>query len=241
MAQLTLSRSRFVVAFEAERRRLERDLHDGAQPRLVALNMTLGLARTADPDDVEPLLRQAQQELAATMLDLRELIQGIHPRLRTDRGLAVALDDLADRSPVPVSLSLDLPGRLPDPVEAAAYFAVCEALVNVAKHSGAKEASVSCVVTGSELRIEVRDDGRGGALEADGSGLAGLRDRLAVLDGTLSVFSPAGGPTVVQMSLPLAASSEMSATLAPLPEAAQRQAVASGQLYHSAGTDRAGR
>ena len=208
VAQLTASRSRIVAAFEAERRRLERDLHDGAQQRLVALNITLGLARTADPAEIEPLLLQAQQELAAAMLELRELIQGIHPRLLTDRGLAVALDDLADRSPVPVALSMDLPGRLPDPIEAAAYFVVCEALVNVTKHSGAREVSVSCAVTGSELRIEVRDDGRGGAVEADGTGLAGLRDRLAVLDGALSVLSPAGGPTVVRLRLPLVASSE---------------------------------
>ncbi|MCK9877827.1 sensor domain-containing protein [Frankia sp. Ag45/Mut15] len=216
LAQLTSSRSRFVAAFEAERRRLERDLHDGAQQRLVALNMTLGLARSVAPGDVEPLLLQAQQELAAAMRDLRDLIQGIHPRLLTDRGLAVALADLADRSSVPVTLSVDLPGRLPDPVEAAAYFVVCEALVNVARHSGADEAWVSGMVTGSELRIEVRDDGCGGAVEADGSGLAGLRDRLAVLDGSLRVLSPVGGPTQVRMSLPLVPGGDMS------PEPAQR-------------------
>ncbi|MFJ2776019.1 sensor domain-containing protein [Kitasatospora sp. NPDC087315] len=204
IGELVSSRARLVDAFEAERRRIERDLHDGAQQRLVALTMALGLARLDAPPGGPLAGRLAEAQLAAgeVLAEIRELINGIHPQVLTDRGLPDACADAADRSPVPVEVGFDLPGRLPPPVESAGYFAVSEALANVAKHSGARAARIHGRYTGGLLTIEVADDGRGGADPAGGTGLTGLADRVAVVDGTLTVSSPPGGPTLLRVEIP---------------------------------------
>ncbi|MFE6282783.1 sensor histidine kinase [Streptomyces sp. NPDC057877] len=204
VVELTRSRVRLVDAFEAERRRIERDLHDGAQQRLVALTMTLGLARLDAPPGgpLAERLTKAHQEATAALAELRELIQGIHPKVLTDYGLTAAVADAADRSAVPVDVTLELPGRLPEAVESAAYFVVSEALANVARHSGASRARVSGEHRGGRLVLSVSDDGRGGARAGAGSGLTGLADRVSVLDGRLSLASPAGGPTVLRVEIP---------------------------------------
>lgn len=190
-------------AFEAERRRIERDLHDGAQQRLVALTMTLGLARLdAPPGPVADLIAKAHDEAGEVLLALRELIRGIHPKVLADYGLPAAIPDVADRSAVPVDVSLDLPGRLPDAVEATAYFVVCEALTNIARHSGATRAGVVGRYAAGRLTVEVGDNGRGGASAGRGSGLIGLADRVSVLDGRLELSSPPGGPTLLRVELP---------------------------------------
>jgi signal transduction histidine kinase len=204
LVEVTASRARLVDAFELERRRIERDLHDGAQQRLVALSMSLGLARLDLPPD-SPAARQvgaAHEHAKQALAELRELIRGVHPQVLTDRGLPSAIEDAAARSPVPVSVDLSLPGRLPSPVELTAYFVVCEALANIAKHSRASRAGVRGRVADDRLVIEVRDDGVGGADPALGTGLAGLADRIAVADGRLLLSSPAGGPTLLRMELP---------------------------------------
>ncbi|MQY13937.1 hypothetical protein SRB5_40970 [Streptomyces sp. RB5] len=202
--ELTRSRARLVDAFEAERRRIERDLHDGAQQRLVALSMTLGLARL-DTEPGTPLhdrLTAAHDETRHVLADLRDLIQNIHPRVLTDYGLPAAVPDAADRSPVPVTTDVaDLP-RFPEPVEAAAYFVIREALANAAKHSGADGIRIEGTYRTGLLTLAVRDDGRGGADPAGGSGLTGLADRLAVLSGTLTLTSPPGGPTELRAEIP---------------------------------------
>ncbi|WP_434589924.1 sensor domain-containing protein [Streptomyces sp. A5-4] len=210
LTEVTRSRARLVNAFEAERRRIERDLHDGAQQRLVALTMTLGLARLDVPAGAGALadrLTRAHSEAGKVLTELRELIHGIHPQVLADYGLGAALADAADRSAVPVetdtgdNTDVELP-RLPAPVETAAYFAVCEALANVAKHSGASRAWITARHRAGRLAVVVRDDGAGGADPAAGSGLTGLADRVAVLDGTLSLTSPPGGPTVLCVEIP---------------------------------------
>ncbi|MFC9119096.1 sensor histidine kinase [Streptomyces sp. NPDC057067] len=201
--ELGRSRMRLVDAFEAERRRIERDLHDGAQQRLVALSMTLGLARLESPaEPLGGLLARAHEEAGEALVEIRELIRGIHPRVLTDRGLAAAVEDVADRSAVPVEVDLDLPERLPQPVETAVYFALCEALANVARHSGASRAWVTGRDDGERLTVEVRDDGAGGAATTGGTGLQGITDRLSVLDGRLLLSSPPGGPTVLRLDVP---------------------------------------
>ncbi|MGY0017685.1 sensor histidine kinase [Streptomyces sp. YJ-C3] len=201
--ELGRSRIRLVDAFEAERRRIERDLHDGAQQRLVALSMTLGLARLDAPDGpLGGLLATAQDEAATALVEIRELIRGIHPQVLTDRGLVAAVEDLADRSAVPVDVDFDLPGRPPEAIETAVYFAVSEALANVAKHSGASRAQVRGRLTKGQLVVEVEDDGHGGADTAQGTGLLGVADRVSVLDGRLLVSSPPGGPTVFRLQVP---------------------------------------
>ncbi|MFD7998270.1 sensor histidine kinase [Streptomyces mirabilis] len=201
--ELTWSRVRLVDAFETERRRIERDLHDGAQQRLVALTMTLGLARLdAPPGPLADQLAKAHEEAGKALAELRELIHGIHPKVLADYGLEAAVADAADRSAVPVDVDLELPGRLPQAVEAAAYFVVCEALANVAKHSGADRARVAGGHTEGRLSLEVRDDGRGGAAAGGGTGLTGLADRVSVLDGRLSLSSPPGGPTLLRVEIP---------------------------------------
>ncbi|MET7603668.1 sensor domain-containing protein [Streptomyces avermitilis] len=201
--ELASSRVRLVDAFEAERRRIERDLHDGAQQRLVALTMTLGLARLdAPPGPLADQLAKAHEEAGKALEELRELIHGIHPKVLADYGLEAAVADAADRSVVPVDVGLELPGRLPEAVEAAAYFVVCEALANVAKHSGASRAEVSGGHRDGRLVLEVHDDGGGGANAADGSGLTGLADRVSVLDGRLALSSPPGGPTLLRVEIP---------------------------------------
>jgi signal transduction histidine kinase len=204
LVEVTHSRARLVDAFELERRRIERDLHDGAQQRLVALTVALGLARIdLAPDSpaaarVDAAHTQAKEALA----ELRELIRGVHPQVLTDRGLPAAVADAAGRSPVRVGADVVLPRRLPPGVEVAAYFAVCEALANVAKHSRASRASVRGRLADGVLVLEVEDDGVGGADPAGGSGLTGLADRVAVVDGRLLLSSPPGGPTLVRVEIP---------------------------------------
>ncbi|WNZ11215.1 sensor domain-containing protein [Streptomyces sp. 11x1] len=201
LGEVTRSRARLVAAFEAERRRIERDLHDGAQQRLVSLSMTLGLARLDAPPELADRLAAAHREADRVLGELRELIHGIHPQVLADYGLPDALADAADRSAVPVELDVDLP-RFAESVESAAYFAVREALANIGRHSGAERAWITGRYTDGRLRVEVRDDGTGGADPARGTGLTGLADRLAVLDGTLTVHSPAGGPTALSLEIP---------------------------------------
>jgi signal transduction histidine kinase len=203
VVELARSRGRLVDAFEAERRRIERDLHDGAQQRLVALTMALGLARLdAPPGPLADQLARAHEEAGRALAELRELIHGIHPKVLADFGLQAAVADAADRSPVPVDVDLELPGRLSRAVETAAYFVVCEALANVARHSGASRAEVSGGYEDGRLQLRVSDDGRGGASADRGSGLTGLADRVSVLDGRLSLFSPPGGPTLLSVEIP---------------------------------------
>ncbi|MCF1646835.1 sensor histidine kinase [Streptomyces indiaensis] len=203
VVELARSRVRLVDAFEAERRRIERDLHDGAQQRLVALTMTLGLARLdAPPGPLADQLAKAHREAGTALAELRELIHGIHPKVLADYGLEAAVADAADRSAVPVDVDLELPGRLSPAVEAAAYFVVCEALANVGRHSGAGRAEVSGEHRDGRLLLRIRDDGRGGARAGEGSGLTGLADRVSVLDGRLSLSSPPGGPTLLRVEIP---------------------------------------
>jgi signal transduction histidine kinase len=191
----------------AERRRLERDLHDGAQQRLVALSLQLGLARAqidSDPPATSRMLDAAREELRQALEELRELARGIHPAVLTDRGLDAALESLADRTPVPVALDESPAERLPAPVEAAAYFVVAESLTNVARYARAHEAHVRVCRRDGTAVVEVRDDGVGGADAAGGTGLRGLADRLAALDGSLEVLSPPGGGTLVRATIPCA-------------------------------------
>jgi signal transduction histidine kinase len=205
--ELEESRRRGIVAGMAERRRLERDLHDGAQQRLVALSLQLGLARgqvDRDPGAAGRMLDAAREELRQALEELRELARGIHPAVLTDRGLDAALVSLADRSPLPVALDEVPPDRLPTAVEAAAYFVVAESLTNVAKYAHAHEAHVRVCRRNGAAVVEVRDDGVGGADAAGGSGLRGLADRLAALDGRLEVLSPPGGGTLVRATIPCA-------------------------------------
>ncbi|MFE9934938.1 sensor histidine kinase [Streptomyces hirsutus] len=203
VVELTRSRVRLVDAFEAERRRIERDLHDGAQQRLVALTMALGLARLdAPPGPLADQLAKAHGEAGKALEELRELIRGIHPKVLADYGLKAAVDDAADRSVVPVDVRLELSGRLPRAVEAAAYFVVCEALANTARHSGADRAEVTGGHRDGRLFLEIRDDGRGGADAGEGSGLTGLADRVSVLGGKISLSSPPGGPTLLRVEIP---------------------------------------
>ncbi|MGW2299781.1 sensor domain-containing protein [Streptomyces sp. NPDC001809] len=216
IGEVIASRARLVDAFEAERRRIERDLHDGAQQRLVALMMTLGLARLDAPPGgpLADQLAKAQAEAGQVLTELRELIHGIRPQVLADYGLGPALVDAADRSAVPVTTDVELP-RLPEPVESAGYFAGCEALANIGRHSGAARARITARHTDGVLRIEVEDDGRGAADPARGTGLTGLADRIAVLDGTLTITSPPGGPTLLRVEIPCPVPSERSASSSP--------------------------
>ncbi|WP_431031878.1 sensor histidine kinase [Streptomyces sp. P6-2-1] len=203
--ELTRSRARLADAFEAERRRIERDLHDGAQQQLVALTMTLGLARMELGDDEAPgaaLVERARGEARRALEQLRELVRGIHPQVLTDHGLAAAVDEVARRGPLPVQVDIALPHRLPARVESTAYFTITETLTNAVRHSGGTRVLVSARLRGGRLVLRVRDDGRGGADPAAGSGLLGLAERLAVLDGRLEVSSPKGGPTEVRVEVP---------------------------------------
>ncbi|MEV5969773.1 sensor domain-containing protein [Streptomyces sp. NPDC051921] len=210
IGEVTASRARLAAAFEAERRRIERDLHDGAQQRLVALTMTLGLARyDAPPGPLADQLAKAHAEAGQVLTELRELIHGIHPQVLADYGLGAALADVADRASTAVDTDVELP-RLPGPVESAGYFVAREALANIDRHSGAARARITARHRDGALLIGVEDDGRGGADPARGSGLTGLADRLAVLDGTLTIMSPPGGPTLLRAEIPCSALSESS-------------------------------
>jgi signal transduction histidine kinase len=204
--ELTSSRARLVDAFEVERRRIERDLHDGAQQRLVSLSMTLGLAEMRmDEGPAKALVGQAAHEARAVLGELRELVRGIHPQVLADHGLAAAVDELADRSPVPVKVHIGLSSLPPSTVESAAYFVIAEALTNVARHAKANGAGVSAAIADETLIVTVTDDGQGGADPDRGSGLAGLVDRVDALGGTLTLSSPLGGPTVLRLELPCSA------------------------------------
>jgi signal transduction histidine kinase len=207
VAELQTSRARLVEIGLAERRRLERDLHDGAQQRLVSLSLRLGLARSKiheDPDQADELLAGAADELQQALAELRELARGIHPAVLADHGLDAALDVLTDRAPIPVDVVSTPEERLPAPVEAAAYFVVAEALTNVAKYANADHATVMVERVNGHATIEVSDDGVGGADPKLGSGLRGLADRVAALDGRLELTSPPGRGTTLRAEIPCA-------------------------------------
>jgi signal transduction histidine kinase len=203
--RLETSRSAAVDSAEAERRRIERDLHDGAQQRLVALAAGLGAAKEkidVDPDEGRRLLADAHEEAKSALKEIRDLVRGIHPVILEDRGLDAALSAVVARSPVPVTLDVQVAERPTATVESAAYFVVNEALTNIAKHANATRAHVSIARAGDRLVVEVRDNGQGGADPSVGSGLQGLRDRVAGLGGSMYVISPPGGPTTVSVELP---------------------------------------
>jgi len=204
LEELRASRARIVEAGDAERRRLERDLHDGAESRLAALAVLLRGARNRADGEVAAMLDRGLEELQTSLSEVRELARGIHPAVLTDRGLEPAIEALASRAPVPVTVEADgHDERLPGPVEIAAYFVVSESLTNVAKYAQATQASVAVRRENGHVVVEVADDGVGGADAASGSGLRGLADRVAALDGTLSLESPAGRGTRVHAEIPL--------------------------------------
>jgi signal transduction histidine kinase len=203
--QLTDSRSDTVDLQAAELRRIERDLHDGAQSRLVAMGMTLSAAERLlerDPAAARTLLTEARDSSAQALHELRDLVRGIHPPVLADRGLVDAIRARALEAPLPVQVRAPCTGRLASPVESAAYFAVSELLTNVVKHAGAGRVTVTVEHTRGTLRITVEDDGRGGADAREGGGLAGIRRRLAAFDGTLDAESPAGGPSRMHIVIP---------------------------------------
>lgn len=205
VSRLSQARTEAVDFQAAELRRIERDLHDGAQARLVAMGMTLGAAEQlvdTDPAAAKALLAKARETSATALTELRELVRGIHPPVLAERGLGDAVRALALDSPLRVRVTVDLPARPAAPVESAAYFAISELLANAARHADAEEVAVDISHQGPALRITVSDDGRGGADPARGSGLRGLERRLAAFDGVLAVHSPPGGPTQVSVELP---------------------------------------
>jgi signal transduction histidine kinase len=200
------ARERIIAAADAERRRIERDLHDGAQQRMVAVALTLGLAEArlgSDPASAAQLIAQAREEAQLAVQELRELARGIHPAVLSDRGLYPALEALAARAPVPVEVIGEPLDELGPAVESAAYFVTAEALTNVAKYAQANEAFVHVSVESDCLRLQIRDDGVGGAEASAGSGLHGLGDRIDALDGRFEVDSPPGGGTTVTADIPL--------------------------------------
>jgi signal transduction histidine kinase len=203
---LRASRQRLVAAQDEERRRLERNLHDGAQQRLVALSLTLRIAQNQiakAPEKAEQMVASAQEELTRALEELRELARGIHPAVLSDRGLEAAVEALAVRSPLPVKV-VEVPDqRLPEPVEAAAYFVISEALTNVAKYANASAATVAVRRLNGHAHVEVRDDGVGGADPGRGSGLRGLADRVGALDGSLALDSPPGSGTTLRAEIPV--------------------------------------
>jgi signal transduction histidine kinase len=200
------ARQRIIAAADAERRRIERDLHDGAQQRMVAVALTLGLAETqiaTDPAAAARLIAQAREESQLAVKELRELARGIHPAVLSDRGLCAALEALASRAPVPVEVSGVPSAPLGSEIEACAYFVTAEALTNIAKYAHASEASVHLAVHDAKLRVQVRDNGVGGADPSIGSGLRGMRDRVDALHGDLEVHSPEGAGTTITVVIPL--------------------------------------
>jgi signal transduction histidine kinase len=201
LGEVRASRGRIVAAADAERRRIERNLHDGAQQRLVTLSMALGLEASRAGEDTAHALSRAQDEIEQAISELRELARGIHPTLLRDEGLEAAVLSLARRTPLPVTVHGSVSTRIPDTVALAAYFVIAEALTNVVKHASATEASVLLEQENGMLRVVVRDNGRGGARIAGDSGLAGLRDRLDALDATFGIDSPTGHGTTVSAEL----------------------------------------
>ena len=208
LAEVRASRTRIVAAADASRRRIERDLHDGAQQRLVNVALGLRMARdqirASDSDEVLGLLDGTAEQLRCALAELRELASGIHPTILTEAGLGPALQSLAERSAIPLEVRCTCDGRLPADVEAAAYFLVSEALANIGKHAGAEHAVASVARVNGHLRVEVLDDGRGGADPTRGSGLRGLADRIAALDGRLTIVSPPQGGTRLIAEIPCA-------------------------------------
>jgi signal transduction histidine kinase len=205
VTQLAESRADTVDTQAAELRRIERDLHDGAQARLVSLGMSLGLAEemmASNPEAARQLLTEARESTSSALSELRDLVRGIHPPVLADRGLDGAVRALALANPVPTDVVVDIPGRLPAPVESAAYFAVAESLTNAIKHGSAGKILVQVGYAPGILTMRVSDDGRGGADPAKGTGLRGIERRLSAFDGRLTVDSPVGGPTDVRMTLP---------------------------------------
>ncbi len=210
VAEVSASRTETIDHSAAELRRIERDLHDGAQARLVALGMNLGLAEellATDPEAAAALLAEARGVTTSALGDLRSVVRGIHPPVLADRGLAGAVQALALDMPFPTSVLISLPARPPAPVEAAVYFAVSEFLANIGKHAGATRAVVEVGHADGRLTLRVEDDGRGGADASAGSGLAGVARRLAAFDGTMDVSSPVDGPTVITLEVPCELSS----------------------------------
>jgi signal transduction histidine kinase len=208
---LVQTRSHAVDASAAELRRIERDLHDGAQARLITVGMNIGLAERMvknDPDLALTLLAEARQSSGAALAELRDLVRGIHPPVLVERGLGGAVHALALALPIPVAVAVDLPARPPAPVESAMYFAVAEALANVAKHSAASRAAVRLGHRDGVLTVTVTDDGAGGARPRPGGGLHGIQQRLAAFDGTIALTSPPAGPTTLTLELPCALSSQ---------------------------------
>jgi len=205
LTELQASRARLVGATDAERRRIERDLHDGTQQRLVSIAMSLGLLESklpAQQEEAAPLLRETRAALAVALEELRELTHGINPPLLVERGLSAALDELCRRAALPTHLRLELDGRLPDQVESAAYFVASEALTNAAKHSHATDVRVTASLAGATLIVQVADDGIGGAGTGGGSGLRGLADRVEALGGRFTVSSPPGRGTTLRAEVP---------------------------------------
>jgi len=204
IGELETSRAKVMDAAETERMRIERDLHDGAQQRLVSLAMDLGRAKAkfgTDPEAAAAIVSEAHEQAKEALVELRNLVRGVHPPVLSDRGLDAALSGLAALSPVPVTVSVELPARPPAAIEAIAYFVVAEALTNIAKHAHAHHARVLVVGVGDQLSVEITDDGVGGADPA-GQGLSGLAARVAGVDGQFRVTSPAGGPTTLEVTLP---------------------------------------
>jgi signal transduction histidine kinase len=203
LVELRASRARIVAAADTERRRLERDLHDGAQQRLLALGLALQLL--ADNRDDAALLAEAQAELQSALHELRELARGIHPAILTDNGLRAAIASLIDRAPIPITAAVT-DARYPQPIESAAYFVASEALANIAKHANAHSASVTVAPIDGRLIVEIADDGRGGADAAIGGGLQGLADRVGALNGQLTIQSRHGAGTMIRAEIPCASS-----------------------------------
>lgn len=204
LREVTRSRTRLVNAYEAERRRIERDVHDAAQPRLTSLTLQLGLAKLDVPDDspaAKPLAI-AHGQAKALMVTLRQIVQGIRPQHLAELGLAGAVRELAAATTVPIAVHADLRQPLPELVETTAYFVVSESVSNVAQHAQATRAEVRLTQADRDLVVEVEDDGRGGASPGQGTGLTGLADRVAAVNGRLLLASPAGGPTVLRVELP---------------------------------------
>ncbi|MCO5971601.1 sensor histidine kinase [Actinoallomurus soli] len=205
VAHLTESRSDALDTQAAELRRIERDLHDGAQARLVAMGMSLGAIEhlmDRDPEKARRLLAEARESSSKALTELRDLVRGIHPPVLAERGLGDAVRALAMASPLNTEVSVELPGRLEAPVESAAYFAVSEVLTNAAKHSGARRVWIDIRYEDDRLRLVITDDGHGGADASGGTGLLGIERRLGTFDGVLALSSPVGGPTMVTMELP---------------------------------------
>ncbi|MEV7519281.1 sensor histidine kinase [Streptomyces sp. NPDC091371] len=204
LREVRASQSRLLDSFDAERVRIERDLHDGAQQRLVSLGMTLAMLRLDTPEGSPQaeLLTQAEAQLSTAHQELRALIRGLNPPVLADHGLVAAVEDYAGRFPIPVTVDLRLPERLPRKLETTMYYLINEAMTNIAKHSGATAAEVRGRYHSDLLIFDITDDGRGGVDPAAGSGVTGLADRVAALDGRMRVSSPVGGPTLLHVEVP---------------------------------------